>query len=478
MKTAIIKLTVVLGLVSLLSSCEDFLVKEPVLQQTSELTLSTVSGLDLATIGSYTQLYGVNWYGGYFVLSSEMRAGNGKPEPQQAGWQYDAYIWNYSPENTENLWNGAYSAIARANNVINSIPEYQGSVEEEALLQKYKAECLFIRAIAHFDLVRLYAQPYSYDETMLGVPVVLVTEMEKPARNTIEEVYKQVIADLVEAESLFEDYSRTGGADVTAYASKEAAQALLARVYLNMEDWQNAAKYATEVINSGKYSMWTAEEYVTVSDNPDGAWGREAEGSEVIFSIYSSTAGSGHPGQNGISYMTNELGHGDVTASQDLLGLFEAGDVRRDLYQTSTAPVNAGFEWTKKFPSKTGDFSTNNIPVLRLSDMYLMRCEAIYNGASITGASALSDFNMIRTNRGLAARTAALQLVDISNERRRELCFEGHNFFDLARRGESCIRVDYTANTNQVVPFPGNAWAVPIPKGEIDANENMVQNPL
>lgn len=477
MKT-ILKSTVVLGLMILLSSCEDFLVKEPVLQQTSDLTLSTIDGLDLATTGAYTLLYGENWYGGYFVLSSEMRGGNGKPEPQNAGYQIDSYTWNYQEINTENLWATAYTAIARANNVINAIPSFSGTRDEESTLQHYKAECLFIRAIAHFDLVRLYAQPYSMDKTMAGVPVILETVMGEPARNTIEEVYTQVVKDLLEAETLFGTYTRSGGSDPTAFATKEATQALLSRVYLNMEQWQDAADYATKVIDEGGFSMFTAAEYVPVSENADGAWGREAEGSEVIFSVHSATSNSGHPGQTGLSYMTNEAAHGDVTASNDLLSLFETGDVRRDLFQTSTVPVNAGYEWTKKYPSKTGDYSTNNTPVIRLSEMYLNRCEAIYNGASVSGVTALSDFNKIGTNRGLATRTAALQLVDISNERRREFCFEGHNFFDLARRGESLVRTDYVASSNQNVVFPGNEWAVPIPNSEMNANDNMVQNPL
>ena len=88
----------------------------------------------------------------------------------------------------------------------------------------------------------------------LGIPVVTVTKIDEPARNTVEEVYTQVVKDLKEAESLFGDYQREGGADPKGFATKEAAQALLARVYLYMEDWQNAADYATKVINSRKIS--------------------------------------------------------------------------------------------------------------------------------------------------------------------------------------------------------------------------------
>lgn len=479
MKRILNKISIVFSVLFLLSGCNGFLVKEPVLQQTSELTLSSFNGLNNATIGAYTPLDGVDWYGGYFVLSSEMRGGNGKLKPNDAGFQFNAYTWNYTAESTENLWSTAYVAISRANNVINAIPDFVGSEAEKETLQKYKAECLFIRAISHFDLVRLYAQPYSYDKTSLGVPVVTVTKIDEPARNTVEDVYTQVVSDLKEAESLFGDYQRDGGADPKGFATKEAAQALLARVYLYMEDWQKAADYATKVIDSKKFTMWTADQYVPVSENENGAWGRETEGSEVIFAIYEATGNSGYPGQEGIPYMTNPKFHGDVCASNDLLNLYEEGDVRSDLFYSDPQgrPVYEGYWWTNKYPSKTGDGSTNNTPVLRLSEMYLIRAEALEKGASIEGATALDDFNTIRTNRGLAPKTSALVLSDISDERRRELCFEGHDVFDLARRKEALVRNDYDASSNQNINFPDNKWAVPIPKSELNANKNMVQNP-
>ena len=136
MRTILKNIAVILGMILVLYSCEDFLDREPVLQQTSELTLSTLSGLNNATAGAYSQLYSENWYGGYYVLSSEMRGVNGKTEPQNAGYQLDSYYWNYTPSNTENLWATEYSTIARANNVINSIPNFEGTPVENAELQR------------------------------------------------------------------------------------------------------------------------------------------------------------------------------------------------------------------------------------------------------------------------------------------------------------------------------------------------------
>lgn len=480
MKTTIKNILIISGVILLLSGCVDFLERKPVLQQTSELTLSTAEGLNKATTGAYTLLYSADWYGGYFVLSSEMRGGNGKLRPNDAGYQFDSYIWNFSNTNTLNLWSSAYTAIARANNVINSIPNFKGTDAEKEQIKYYEGECLFIRAISHFDLVRLYAQPYSYTKTGLGVPVVTETVISEPARNTIEEVYTLILDDLKKAEILLDGYKRAKGADPKGFATKEAVQALLARVYLYMEDWQNAANYATKVIDSKNFTMWTAAQYVPVSVDAKGAWGRETEGSEVIFAVYGATGNSGYPGQEGIPYMTNPKFHGDACASNDLLNLYEEGDVRRDLFygDPEGRSVFEGYWWTNKYPSKTGDGSTNNTPVLRLSEMYLIRAEALHKGASIQDVTPLSDINMIRTNRGLATRTSEVVLSDISDERRRELCFEGHIIYDLARRKEGLVRNDFVAQSNQNIPFPDNKWASPIPKSEFDGNQNMVQNPF
>ena len=119
----------------------------------------------------------------------------------------------------------------------------------------------------------------------------------------------------------------------------------------------------------------------------------------------------------------------------------------------------------------------SNVIVLRLSEMYLNRAEALANGASIAGASAVSDINTIRTNRG-ASEISAAGLTVIANERRLELNFEGHYWFDLARLGSSITYSDATARGGITgVPSDSKYWALPIPKSQMDVNENLEQNP-
>ena len=111
--------------------------------------------------------------------------------------------------------------------------------------------------------------------------------------------------------------------------------------------------------------------------------------------------------------------------------------------------------------------------------MYLNRAEALMCGASIPGATAISDINVITSNRGAAPYTS-VGPVDIETERRKELAWEGHYLYDLARWNKPVERAaaDYPLLTmNLDVPFPSTKWALPLPKSELDVNENLVQNP-
>ena len=114
-----------------------------------------------------------------------------------------------------------------------------------------------------------------------------------------------------------------------------------------------------------------------------------------------------------------------------------------------------------------------NVPILRLAEMYLNRAEAIANGASISGATALGDLKAIADKRGA---TVAMPF-DIFKERRKELMFEGHIVYDYARSQKDLVRTDFDGSINKDINFPDNKWAMPIPKRELDANPNMVQNP-
>ncbi len=455
-----------------LTSCSDFLIQEPVLTQSNELILSDYAGLNSATAGAYAPLQSANWYGANFILASELRGGNAKNPTNTdftSGRYTNEYNWNFTSSATSPIWNTSYYVISAANNVINAIPNVEGDAQDKNNL---KAEALFLRALSHFDLVRTYAQPYTYDSTSLGVPVILVSKIDLPARNKVNEVYKQIVTDLLEAESIISPaYTRSNVTDKKAVVSVYAIQALLSRVYLYMGKWQKSANYATKVINSGKYSLWDQTAYQEV-------WGKITAdtGGEIILQVFGDRKNTYWGSWDDITWMVNPDGYADVASTADLRDLYSDEDVRSKMFISH--PDAADHFWTLKYPGKPGsNKQENNVVILRLSEMYLNRAEAIYKGATIAGVTAESDLNAITAKRG-ASLIASANATNLFDERRKELAFEGHIVYDLARLGKSLVRTDYQGTAiNKDIPFPSPRWALPIPKRELDANPNMEPNP-
>lgn len=457
--------------VGMFTSCDDFLNEEPKLKQSNELTYATLEGLDAASAALYGMMQSASWYDGQFILQSELRAGNAKnplSEPGSGRYRQDTQ-WNYTENGTSACWSYAYYTIARANNVINNIDktDLKGASKQDA--NNVKAEALFMRALSHLDLVITYAQPFSYEPDGLGVPVDTVTVNGEPARNTVREVYAQIESDLLLAESLMADnYARTGVDDAAAVVSKQAIQALLSRVYLYMEQWQKSADYATKVINSGKYSLVGADAYKAM-------WSAAVapKGGEIIFEVYGSSKNDywDESGWTHLPYILDRGNDGsaDVCATKDLVSLYEEGDVRASLYELSN-----GDYFVLKYKGKESAVPRQvNVPILRLAEMYLNRAEAISNGAIISGVSARADLQAIASKRGATVP----EKFNVFDERRKELAFEGHIVYDYARCKKSLTRVDFDDVKNKDVAFPSYMWAMPIPKRELEANANMVQNP-
>ena len=472
---------ILIGLAVLsVSACEDFLEKGPKLSQSTDLVLSSYDGLNKATLGAYARLGNVGWYGGECVLESEMRSGNGIKHIDHNSNRYMTQMnWNYLPEPTSGMWATGYVTIAACNNVIDNLEGKESSEVSAQDLNNLKAECLFLRALCHFDIVTLFALPYTYvknngnslkDNQKLGIPYVYHTDSEaRPAREPVLTVYENIVNDLLEAEKIIDpSYVRSGVADTKAVVTLPVIQAFLSRVYLYMGEWQKSADYATKVINSGKYTLYKPEEYTKV-------WTGNTGGSEVIFENFIDL---GNLSNEDCSYMTYPEGaYGDCICSPELYNLYEDGDVRKDLYRQDSNETE-GLWWTLKYEGKgTGTPDASNTVILRLSEMYLNRAEAIVRGATVAGTDAVKDLNLLMKNRN-ASQYNAVGVDAIQTERRKELAWEGHYFFDLARwnkgvtRG-SCYGMDVKY---QNIPFPDYKWALPIPKRELNVNENLVQN--
>lgn len=419
------------------------------------------------------------WYGCYQVLDAEMRSGNGKRPTSGdfgSGRMIVPYQMNYNESSTSSLWGYAYYVISAVNNVMEALPNIVTDSEvSQQDLDNLEAEALFLRAFSHFDLVRTYAHAYTKGSDGMGVPVILYTDktaMEQPARNTLKETFDQIVEDLLAAEALIDPtYYRSSFTDAKASVSLPAIQALLSRAYLYMAEYQSAADYATKVIENSAFSLWSADQIA----DPSESWGVDVpSGGEVIFELYGSQSNSYDGYWESVMYMTYPEGYGDCAASSDLYELFEADDVRGTLFVTDANEESGGELWSTKFPGKgksTPD--VNNVIILRLSEMYLNRAEALANGATISGASALSDLNTIATRTGASAYTAAGN-ANVLLERRKELAFEGHYWFDLARTKSELSYED--SSVTRYLSATDNYWALPIPKRETDVNSNLVQN--
>lgn len=459
--TIIISAFLVLGM----TGCQDFLIEKPHMSLTDELATATIEDMDKNVAGAYAYIGSGAWYSSDFIIQNEMKSSNGMKHLGKSdhGYFHDEWNLNFRPDNTSPLWGTAYSIIDAANKILVNL-EGKGTEEER---NNYRAEALFMRALAHFDLVRTYALPYSYteDHSHLGVPLILTPQAltDQPARATVKTVYEQVINDLLEAESLIDPKYIRKGTDPHAYASVQVIQALLSRVYLYAEEWQASADYAAKVIDSKKYSLWTKE------DLKDGACYCQdvPEKGEVIFQFYDAAENSVR--SNLFDMATADGAYGDAACSKSLVDLYESDDVRSTLFKKKD-----GKYWSLKYGGKgLGKPDYTNVIILRLSEMYLNIAEACVNGA--TGYNGVDYLNTLAESRG--ATPATLTKKGVFNERRKEFAWEAHLWFDHARCGYEMVRTDYEGNDKaKVVEAKDKRWAMPIPSREILVNSNLKQN--
>ncbi len=449
---------ILLALVAFVTfSCDDRLDLEPAQSLSEGEALADIDGLQTALFGAYDRLQQVNYYGREFIVIPEVEANLVYLSINNSNRFVLNYTYGFDPANGDftGMWNDAYEAILSVNNIINNVDATEGDAGTK---NQIKGEALAIRALAHFDLVRYFAKPYtnSTPSSDLGVPIVLEAAIEEPARNTIAAVYAQVIADLNEARGLVGDQGifRFG---------PDAIDALLARVYLYSGDYTNAASKAGTVIGSGNYSL--ASDYAAMFNDGPGS-------TEEIFTLR--FVSDENRGSDNLGGIYNPDTYGDIRVAQDWIDLYEDGDQRTDLvYQFSD-----GEFYSSKYASQDGIPGLTSPKLLRLGEMHLIRIEANFQ-LNNTG-DALTELNTLRGARG-ASELDAIDLATIIAERQRELGLEGHTTFDLFRNGLDMVRTECNTgiqlNSPCTIGANDNLAVHPIPQREMDVNQNMVQNP-
>ncbi len=279
----------------------------------SEELLSGEGGIAAATLGNYAILKGDadgNGFASQFHRIAEYPGDN----VALSGTTTDALFFTYNYNNlatsgrVNNFWTSGYQAIVGCNKMIALTTEEESEETDQLIGENY-----YLRAYAYFELVNVFGRPYNQGRDNLGVPLKLSSQIDDlPDRNTVGEVYDQVVADLLKAESLMSVNKSNS------YATKEAAQALLSRVYLYMEENQKSIDYANKVISSGRYNLLSTDQLpdytrINPDDNPETIFCfkflEESDynhGYYTVGSLYANILGSGW---------------GEMYASSDFLSL-------------------------------------------------------------------------------------------------------------------------------------------------------------
>jgi hypothetical protein len=475
------------------AGCKKELIQNPSNAIPTEEAFVSPADFTNAVLGAYAGLLGKNlpsiggtvppstYYGGQdggsMATTPDVMSDNLILNQQGRKSEQDFFNFKYTGNETWNLWSNAYVAIARANNIIVNINHLSaGAFKDNAL-----GEALAVRALAHFDLLRLYAKSYtSASATDPGVPYVTsVDPTQLPARTPDKTAYDNVVTDLVQAQGLIAEDNGVGR------FNKAAVDGILSRVYLYRADWQNCITASTAAIsdaNGNGHILATTANFGNIWIDTD-----DPASTEVLFRIkilddddipigvgYEQASPSGVKPEYSVSF--------------SLFNLYTGTDVRNPAYIGKTVFNTISYNYVKKyFGRTTGNANVVDYKVIRLGEIYLNRAEAYYNAGN--QAASLTDLNTLRANRytnfvaGTESGTALYNAILL--ERRLELAFEGSRFFDIKRLNMPIQRDNYGDNADgtgvpasvQFVPANSPLFELPIPVYEINANHNVVQNP-
>lgn len=390
--------------------------------------------------------------------------------------EFDRFYIRTTNPYVSGRWNDGYNAISRVNTVLSKIDAVD---MDQELKKRYIAEIKFIRAYVYFELVRTFG-----DIPLILKPVDDPLEGYNYVRSPISDIYIQIETDLTEAESdLPASYS---GSDI-GRITQGADLALLGKVYMTEHKYDLAIKKLEGVVETNQYDLL-----------PNYGDIFKATGKNHVESIFDiqfmgGGAGEGNPWpnwfapQNSGNAVIKFGGGGNNRPTQDLIGAYEAGDKRKDL-SLATSYVNESGNtiqdvYVKKYydvPATNGD-NGNNIPIIRFADILLMYAECLNELKYESDGKALTALNRVRIRAGLAGRKAgdlknqeSFKLA-IEQERRVELAFEGHRWFDLVRTGRAIEVINAKKDQIRLVAeLDDHNLVFPIPQAQIDINKSKI----
>lgn len=424
--------------------------------------------------------------------TSEANITNGNPAEEFFGY----YTWQQlvgvssdgTEEHSENSdWNRIYKHINICNMIIATIDDMSAKESELIEKQRIKGEAYFLRGAYYFTLANLYGKPYSPQTAAidLAVPIKLTEFIEDEIfqRNTVEEVYQQAISDLQQADQLLQGTTRKS----YYRANQTSAKLLLSRLYLYKQDWDNAVKYAQAVIDAQDNQL---EDLNTLSAD----FFLNPQLSEIIFTM-----------GNGCLRRTLNSGGKAFSITDDFYSLYDDATDLRTTWFVCQNPNYSNYPEYVKGGNETARTALSTNFLLRTAEAYLNLAEAAaYKGDDQTARKALNDLRQKRIDVGSykdVTESGTALISFIRDERARELCLEGHRWFDLRRYAVNTVlpyvktirhnyttldyQLSYVTWTYEWIPIQTryyelrtdeSAITLPIPKEVIDFNIGMPNN--
>ncbi|MGY6559674.1 MAG: RagB/SusD family nutrient uptake outer membrane protein [Nitritalea sp.] len=459
-------------------SCSDVLDVDPRQSLTVDQALADVNGFNGISLTMYGRLRNFGYYGQTMMIAPEVLADNVLMIANTG--RYIGEEVNQDRAHMQ-IWNTAiWSAINDANIILDGVDNVPGA---EATKNRLKGEAHFVRALTHFDFARIYGYEPNREVNNWNLSTILRTnatlsfsDADLRTRNTITQVYEQVEADLLAAIDLLPPVAM--GASPGVYrATRGAAQALLARVYLYWGRNDRAAALATQAMatvglaenGTGLIEPDNYRNAFNTFPNPESIF--EVEIRQVDWSTVDGV-------NNSMSSLTSNAfpnAQFIASASRELIASMEEGDARMAAWEQTTRAGFAGPVFaSNKWRGAKGEF-LENLPILRGSELFLIRAEARQKLGDNAGARA--DLNALRAKRSLPAVDAGLTgnalFEAILQEKRVEFAMEGHRFFDLKRNGLAIRK------HRGLPPVPFNDYRILsfLPQSQIQLNPDLEQNP-
>ena len=436
---------IMLSVAALLGSC-DVLDQHPTNNVSDDDVATSASAAITVLNGAYHKLASSNYYGGgYFPTIVALASDNTEwVGSYQFLGNFDQH--NYQADNTanESAWYSIYSAINAANQAIKLTAEASSIADAEK--KRIIAEATVIRSLGLFDLARTWGHVPVIKEATISP-----TQFDGVKQSDALTIYKTVIEDVLNVRNdLATPKNRSN-----VYVSQPVADAFLARVYLYLEDWANAEKYASQVIAQTDYY-----ELVPISD-----WLTNKQTKESVWELAYSSSFS-----NEYYYYWQRAGGGrqEIGLTPELYNLIvnpETGGDRAQLVGDDSTPTERLL--TAKLYWRDGN-DDDPAYLFRLAEQYLIRAEARAKSGNTAGA--IEDINKVRQRSHVADYAGSTSVDDVieavEQERRIELAFEPHRWFDLVRTGKA----------TSVLNIDNHYTLFPIPNNDIVADRDLVQN--